>query len=174
MKPAILYLLALTGFLFSARADAPLPPPAEHSVKSPNGRFEARFAPSPAQTTVFDLAASKPLWSKDGFHRQAFLADDGRHLVASYDGYNLIPIGSKPDLVLLEFFDGPKRIKRVTLGEIIRDAAHLRRTVSHLHWGSSTGFDAEGHFCVETVEGRRLKFDTVTGRLAAEEAMKAK
>ncbi len=172
MKRTLLLLLALTCLLSSARADAPLPPPADHSVKSPNGRFEARFTLSPEQTAVFDISTSKRLWSMNGFHRHAFLADDGRHLVTSYSGYNLIPVDSKPDLVLLEFFDGPKSIKRVTLGEIVRDMARLRRTVSHLHWGMSAGFDAEGRFCVETVEERRLKFDAATGRLSVEEAMK--
>lgn len=174
MKPTLLLLLALTCLVFSARADTPLPPPTTHSVTSSNGRFEARFTVSPELTSIFDTSTSKLLWSMSGFYRHAFLADDGRHLVTSYDGYNLIPVDAKPDLVLLEFFDGPKSIKRITLGDIIRDTPHLHRTISHLRWGNSIGFDADGRFCVETAEGRLLKFDPATGRLAKEEVIKPK
>jgi hypothetical protein len=73
---------------------------------------------------------------------------------------------------MLEFFDGPKVIKRVTLGEIVPDMAKLERTSSHYHWGSSIGFDGEGRFCVETVEKNIMKFD-LQGRLLAVEKVVA-
>jgi hypothetical protein len=167
-----LQILALMAAVLPARSDSPLPPPDEYAIRSPNGRFEARFTLSPERTVVTDLTTAKRLWSKQGFHRPAFLANDGRHLVACHPCVNLIPVNSTPDLVLIEFFDRSKSIRRITLGEIIRDQSRLARTVSHLYWGGPAGFDADGRFCVETVEKRRLKYDSATGRLMAEEPVK--
>ena len=48
-----------------------------------------------------------------------------------------------------------------------RRRSRQRRIVSHLNWGSDLGFDAAGHYAIETVAGRRLAFDVTTGGLVA-------
>jgi hypothetical protein len=47
------------------------------------------------------------------------------------------------------------------------DPSNLQRSVSHLNWGSYLGFDEAGHYAIETVEGRRLSYDVISGRLVA-------
>ena len=51
------------------------------------------------------------------------------------------------------------------LGEVMSGSSNLRRSVSHLNWGSYLGFGEAGHHAIETVEGRRLAFDVTTGGL---------
>jgi hypothetical protein len=47
------------------------------------------------------------------------------------------------------------------------DLTKLARTASHKRWGDVRGFDATGaRFLVDTVDGRKLAFDTTTGALA--------
>ena len=47
-----------------------------------------------------------------------------------------------------------------------RRPTSLERTASHLKWGRYLSFDAQGRYAIETVEGRRLAFETTGGRLA--------
>ena len=169
MKPHLL-LFGLLLFPSAFHADEPLAPPKDYAVRSRNGRFEARVTVSPAETRVYQLVSpNKLLWHKPGFHRHVFLSDDGRHLVAGYDGYNLIPQNYSPDLVLITFFDRSKTIRRVTLSEIVPDLSRLRRTVSHYAWGGFGKIEKSGQFVVTTVDNRILRFDPATGKKTSEE-----
>ena len=57
----------------------------------------------------------------------------------------------------MKFPDGSAAVRR--------RRSRQRRSVSHLNWGSDLGFDAAGHYAIDTVEGRRLAFDVTTERL---------
>jgi hypothetical protein len=167
------FLFGLSLLPSALHADAPLPPPEDYTVKSRNGRFEARVSVSPAETRVYQIGSpDKLLWRKPGFHRHVYLSDDGRHLVAAYDGHNLIPLNYSPDLVLITFFDRSSPIRRVTLSEILPDLSRLRRTMSHYSWGSFGTLDESGHFVVTTVDNRVLRFDLATGKKASAERRK--
>jgi hypothetical protein len=61
------------------------------------------------------------------------------------------------------FFKRGELINYVTLDQIIRDNSKLRRTVSHYHWANFEGLDQAGRCVVETVEGRKIRFDVATG-----------
>ncbi|MEO7931833.1 MAG: hypothetical protein ABIT76_01610 [Chthoniobacterales bacterium] len=173
MSKLICIVLVLLSFIAGAIGDSPIPPSEDQIIKSPNAKFEASITLEPPQTTVFDVSGAgqrQLLWSKPGFHRIAFLADDGRHLITVYGGANLIPLDYSPGLVLLEFFDGPKLVRRVTVSEIMPDLSKLERSVSHYAWGNRWGLDSEGYFNVETVDLRRLKFDVSSGKIVITES----
>jgi hypothetical protein len=104
-----------------------------------------------------------------GWFRVASLADDGEHFVAGYWGMNLIPLNYDKQLVMLYFFKRGELLNHVTLEQIIRDNSKLRRTASHYAWGNFLGLDKSGRYVVETVEGRRIRFDLTTGTPITEE-----
>lgn len=102
------------------------------------------------------------LWKMSGWYRVAFVADDGKHMVTGYDGWNLV---AKADLdqTMLQFWGEGSLVRSVALGELISDVTKLEPTVSHWHWGTYVGFRSDGLFEVETVDGKRHHYDVVTG-----------
>jgi hypothetical protein len=149
-----------------SRADSPLPPPEKKTVWSANRQFFAVMEPDNQITTVYRKAQGKPdekVWSMYGWFRVASLTDDGERLIAGYGGMNVIPLEYDKKLVMLYFFKRGELINYVTLDQIIHDTSSLRRTVSHYAWGNFEGLDPEGRYVVETVEGRRIRFDVAKG-----------
>ena len=57
-------------------------------------------------------------------------------------------------------------IHTTPVSEVVKNKSNLKRTASHLPWGSYLGIDKDGHLGVETVEGQSLYFDVKTGKLA--------
>jgi hypothetical protein len=167
MRRAILVLLLAVP----AHADAPLPAPAKRTIRSPNKRFFAVMDPDKKWTTVYRTAPdgrATEVWGMRGWFRVAHLADDGEHLVAGSDGMDLLPIDHEKDQVMITFFGRGERIKDIPLDRLIRDPSQLRRTASHYYWGNYLGFDRAGRYVVETVEGRRLRFDVKTGEVVGD------
>ena len=169
MKSAISLLLFFLSITTQAelRADAPLSPPEVKEVWSPNKKFCAVMEPDPATTTVFRVEGGgkrTKVWTMAGWFRVAHLADDGEHLVVGNGGINLLPLNVTKDEPMIDFFKRGEHIKTVTLGELLKDRSSLKRTVSHYLWGNYLGLDENGHYVVETVEGRKLVFDVPTGK----------
>ena len=176
MKRSSVFLLAYAALLFvcpldaPARADTPLPPPRAKEVWSANKRFCAAMDPKSMTTVVYRVAASghrTKHWSMEGWFRVAHLADDGRHLVVGHDGGNLLPVNVKKDEPMIRFYDRGKLVRTVTLGDLFTNLSSLKRTASHLHWGSYLGFapsDAKGRYSVKTVDGRTFAFDVADGK----------
>jgi hypothetical protein len=67
---------------------------------------------------------------------------------------------------MIRFWNEGRLLRSVALKEILPDLNRLRRTVSHWHWGNYVGFDRSGLFVVETVDGKRHRFDVSTGVLS--------
>lgn len=122
----------------------------------------------PAVRTTIVARDGDVLWTMPGWFRVAALADDGDHLIFGHDGINLLPLDAGAETVVLTFVRRGQVIREVTLSEVLRDLSSLERTISHLNWGNYLGFDAAGHYVIQTVEGRRLAFDVTTGRLAGD------
>ncbi len=149
-----------------AGADAPLPPPATHEVRSPNGAYVAVADVTTDRIAVYRSAdrGGAPLWSFPGWQRYLWLADDGHHLVIGYPGANLLRLDqAEPATVMLRFVRDGVVFRERRLGELVADLRHLRRTVSHYFWGYVVGWDALGRLIVETVEQHRFAFDPATG-----------
>lgn len=172
MKKSVLMaiggLVWIFAFSFDHRlcADTPLPPPEAKEVWSPNKRFCAAMDPKARTTVVYRVAKDghrTRSWTMKGWFRVAHLADDGEHLVVGHDGINLLPTNVAKEEPMIRFFKRGKLFNIVALGELQPDLKKLKRTVSHYHWGSYLGFDKEGHYVVETVDGRKLAFDVNTG-----------
>ena len=161
---AFVVMIPLVGI---CRADSPLPPPAKETIWSANRRFFAVMEPDNQITTIYRTIQGKQqgekVWSMYGWFRVAALTDDGEHLVAGYWSMNVIPLDYNKKQAMLYFFKRGELINHVTLDQIIRDFSKLQRTVSHYQWGNFEGLDKAGHYVVETVEGRKIRFDVVTG-----------
>jgi hypothetical protein len=148
-------------------ADTPLPPPTVREVWSPNKQFCAVIDPNTKTTTVYRVGSERKRtksWAMSGWFRTAHLADDGEHFIVGHDGINLLPLNVTKNEPLIRFFRRGKLISTATLGELLKDQSSLKRTVSHYLWGNYLGLDGQGHYCVETVEGRKLAFDVTTGK----------
>ncbi len=143
-------------------ADAPPEAPADKTIRSLNGKFQAFLDAGRKQTTVFEVRKGAPpvrLWSMPGWFRVAALSDDGDHLVVGFDGNNLLPLDYRKDEAMLRFYERGKLLRTVRLSELIQDYSKLQRTVSHYAWGHYIGFDRNNRFLLDTVEGRRFTFD---------------
>ena len=151
-------LVALT--VLQAHADAPQPPPADHLVRSPNGRCAARAAVAAAQVTISGRAPNSKAvsWTVPGWHRVLLVGDSCRLLGVGYPGQNLLALGDREAATPMMTFHhdgGPVRVVR--LGELYRDLATLPRTVSHWSWQRGSEWDGS-RWTVHTVDGRVLAF----------------
>ena len=161
----LIFAVLLAPLVF---ADDPLPPPSVVEAKSANGKYVAVSDPDTKTTTISSARgdtgkANVRLWDVSGWYRHLWLSDDGGVLVAGYDGFNLLPKSHAKDEVLLRFFALGNEAGKVTLDQVISDESHLKKTASHLEWGRYKGFDEQGHFVIETVEGKELVYDAVGG-----------
>ena len=130
------------------RADAPLPAPANRTILSRNGKFQAEFDWHTKKTTIYarqNATRKTKLWQMNGWHRNAFLADNGRNLIVFYAGANLLNLSYKPDDVVITFYDRGTLLRQVRLNQIIPSPTpnKFRRTVSHYNWSDHPQPDAE-------------------------------
>ncbi len=168
-KPLVLLLVGFSvlvpGWSF---ADTPLPPPQKREIWSQDRQFCAEMDPRTRLTTVFAVkhGVREKMWAMPGWFRVAYLADDGEHLVIGHEGINLLPLNVDKDDILIYFVKRGEVVNTVTVSEVVTNRSHLKRTASHLLWGSYLGFDEDGHFGVETVEDRSVYYDVTTGKVA--------
>lgn len=177
MKPKFLLfswlvalLIVLNAPLFSrvVRADEPPLAPANHQVLSRNKKFVAVFDWKAKKTTVYAIQKSKrktKLWQMSGWHRNAYLADNGRNLIVFYPGANLLNLGYKPNDVMITFYERGKLLRQVRLNEIVPNPTpdKFRRTVSHYSWLESYGLEGD-KFIINTLQKKRLVFAVKTGK----------
>ena len=160
--------IAVGGFMLAAPsvADGPLPPP--HRYTECSVSEGACFTSDPEEGTFRHARgaadAAKARWRVPGWHRVAYLADDGDHLVTGYDGMNLVPIENPGQVEILTFWRRGEPVRCYRLSELVSTAA-LVRTASHQHWGDYEGFDPDGNFRLSTVEGVVLVFSPATGEI---------
>jgi hypothetical protein len=58
--------------------------------------------------------------------------------------------------------------KSYTLADLGYERGDLQRTASHFHWGGYRGFDEDGRFRLEMVDGLTILFDVATGERVEE------
>ncbi|NIA68899.1 hypothetical protein HBA54_09870 [Pelagibius litoralis] len=165
MVPVLAVIWALAP---DAGADEPLPPPTDREICSPNGLYCAVMDAAANETTVFHQGL--PLWRRPGWFRDAFLADDGEHMIVGYRGLELLQWDYRPETVMISFWRRDRLIRAVPLSEVIEDTAKLELTTSHFLWGRTVGIDDSSRFVVETVEDRRLTFDITSGAMVGVQA----
>ena len=154
-------LLALAPFAVVARADTPLPPPAVKVSTSSGGTVRAVSDPRTNTTRIEVIATGKLLWTLPGWHRWVRVSDDGRHAVTEYG--NLIPVDHDAGMVLITLWREGKKVREVTLKELVPAPAVLKRTASHYHWGDVEQIDAQGRLAVRRADGQLFRFDMETG-----------
>ncbi len=156
-----LAMLALATLAPATLADQPLPAPQDKTVCAPNGLFCARMDLAANEIRV--TSEDQLHWRMPGWFRDAYLADDGDHLVVGYGGLSLLDRDYRPQTTMITFWRRGRIVRRVPLSEVIAAPARLRPTVSHVVWGQTVGFDEAGRFVVHTAEHRRIAFDVATG-----------
>jgi len=177
-----------------ARADLPLGPPQDYEIRSPNGRYVAKITVTPPQTSIYKIENGRELlqWSMDGFHRQAYLADDGEHLVIGY--VNLawageddskpsveLPAETKPkpmssekivtyspDMTILQFLKRDEVFREIKFRELI-DPSKKWRSASSWNWGNIEGINDRNELVAYTHDHRGLYFDVSSGQLVRTE-----
>lgn len=175
----VLSLIALPLGLLTqpmhATADTPLPPPSGHVACSPNGTVCVQMQPG-FDATVYRKSPEGRrtiLWTMPGWHRSAFVSDDGRHLVKCYGGLNLVPIDYDPNMSLVEVWREGTLTHRLSLRAVVGDLSRMNRTASHYAWGSCLRFESATRFVLGlnayAANGdliwKKAVLDVVTGQL---------
>ena len=159
----VLVSLLVCYFAPAIRADSPLPPPKRHEVESPSKKYVATIDPTRG-VSLRAAGSRKTLWkSPKVWSRTAFLADDGEHFVTGHS--ELIPREYTTNLVLITFWHKDKKIRDLTLGEIIPNTNVLVRTASHFRWGGIHGI-TDGKLTVKPCDNQEVKYDIATGKVS--------
>jgi len=98
-----------------------------------------------------------------GWHRWLFVSNDGQHVATGYEGLNLIPLDYSPDMVLITFWEQGKKLRSVSLKDVVPNKAVLERTVSHYHWGTIDGVNERNQLVVTRADGVKVRFEMSTG-----------
>jgi hypothetical protein len=170
MRMTTSILLSLVALTSVAQADAPLEPPRRHSKCSPSGEY--CVTSDPIEGTFgheAEAEAGAPAlvsWGIEGWLRIFWVLDDGEHLIAGYNGLNLVPQNDPTSETILSFWRQGELLRAYTLADLGYKRGDLRRTVSHYHWGSYRGLNASGTFELSMVDGRTIVFEPTTGEVA--------
>ena len=154
-----------------AKADEPLPPPADYLILSQNKKFKAFFSVENKTTTVYEIQKIKrreklsKIWEMPGWFRNTFLSNDGDNLVVAYDGANLLELDYKPEQVMISFYSRGQLLNEVRLNQLIENPVpeKLVKTVSHYQWVSTYGLNSGQVFEVNTISKKRFLFDVKSG-----------
>lgn len=120
-----------------------------------------------------NMGRSTPVWSMEGAFSVAWLANDGEHFVAAYEGGHLLPQGYDRNQVMLSFTRRGKVINQIALSQLISDFSRLERVGSNYRWFRYWGLNTCAYLVLETVEQEELLLDVTTGRPAKLESEKA-
>jgi hypothetical protein len=164
--PGLVRLLPLLGLavsLLPAAADEPLRPPHRYTECSPAKTVCLTTDPEDGTTVHRAEAPDRPLWRVTEWFRVAYVSDDGKHLVTGYGGMNLVPIEHPERTTVLTFWHEGEEGKSYTLADLGYERGDLQRTASHFHWGGYRGFDPDGRFRLEMVDGLTILFDVESG-----------
>ena len=129
----IVAALVLAGIAGAWRVSADSPPAAPDSepIYSANRRYTLIIDPIQKLARVFRAARlERPEWQMPATFSAASLSDNGRFLVASYRGGNLLDLAHAPEGIMLSFYDRGRVLSHVRLHELVREE-DLVRTMSH-------------------------------------------
>jgi len=162
-------VMAMTGIIvpgvivqaLPASGDQPPAAPANFTVRSRSGRHMAVLDFQARRVSVFEdrKGARLPLWTVQGWSPVAAIGDVGPTLALGHPGNNLLPLDANENTVIVSLYQGGSLVREVKLGEIL-PTARLRRTISHVEWGTHVGFNTQGRYVVETEDKRLLAFGT--------------
>jgi len=158
-----LALILVFLFAHSALGDEELRPPKTYVRCSPNGQFCAEMSAEKRQTII--RHGGREIWRMEGWFEDAYLADDGDHLVVGYWGGPHLPVNFSPRTTVVTFYRRGELIKKVHVSGIFRDLHSLPLTGSHRLWGRTLGFDKKGRFIINTTESRAFAFDVRSGNV---------
>lgn len=154
------FLIAICFVVSSlSRADEPLPAPTFKRFASASGEIVAYATPG-SDTRVLRSVSGEELWKIPGWHRDICISNDGLHAATVYDGLNLIPLDSSPEFVLVTLWTSGKKSGEIKLSQIAPSLSILRRTISHLDWGTVVGFNDKNELVIERTDGKRFRFST--------------
>jgi hypothetical protein len=166
LRRTLVALLVVFGFAVGWRASADSPPvaPGSEPIHSANRRYTLVIDPIQKLARVFRATRlDRPAWQMPAQFSTASISDNGRFLVASYRGGNLLDLTHAPDEIMLSFYDRGRLLSHVRLNELVREG-DLVRTMSHYVWAVSFEFVSAARFRLETIDHRVHIFNAATGR----------
>ena len=150
--------LVLMGCGTASQADAPPEIRSGLWTKcSLDGRACATVDRLRSRTTI--RSGSAAAWSVTGAPQSLSISNDGKTLVEQYRGADLLEADAGPSTIMLIFIAPGHVVRTVTLHDLIANIPGLPRSVSHRIWASAFGFDTDGSYVVDTVEGRRFRYN---------------
>lgn len=155
-------VLLLISAPVAANADAPVGPRTVQRASSPNGAFTVVSDPQ-AGTYVVKNPSGERLWAMPGWFASPHVSNNGLHVATVYEGLNLVPLDAPPTLEIITFWTKGKKVRAVTLGDIVPKRSILKRTTSHYAWGSVDGVNDRDELVVTRVDGQALRFDLASG-----------
>ena len=162
MKTGLMALIIAIAGIGESYATSPLAPPEIHSVESANAEYLVVSDPVKGTTCVRKETGAM-LWENPKWYRMIFISNDGKYLVTSYDGMNLIPTDSPKDLVLVTIFTNGKISKEFKLMDLIPDVSILSENMNHYDWGGVVGFDDNGTLKVRIGRDQLVVIDPKNG-----------
>ena len=66
-------------------------------------------------------------------------------------------------MVLITFWERGKKLRSVSLKDVVPNKAVLERTVSHYHWGNIDGVNEHNELVVTRADGAKVRFDMSSG-----------
>ena len=159
-KASIVRAMTLASFMILSvmlHAAGPGIAPADHTEYSPNHRFFLISSVKEKRTRIFQVNdPSVMLWEIPLYLQNADLANDGRHVAASYEGGNILDENVRASDVLVTFYSATGRKRIVTVGEIVPDLVSLPRSSDGRPWGRVMGFQASGDLLILLNNGRAI------------------
>lgn len=149
----IIVAAALAAVPVAAAAAEPVA--ARWATWSPDGRFVAELDPGRMETAVYRIdavGARHYEWSMPGWFGHAALANGGDHFVVGSEEGGVVHADWHPADVVLRFYERGLLVRAITLSELVPDPTEMIRVESHFYWGRTKGFDAAGHYVVETID----------------------
>ncbi len=125
----------------------------------------ARADSEKGQIAVFriDPNGSEPVWALNGYARAMVISDDCQGLVISAVGDDFLFLGKAlPSSEAFTLYREGKRVRTVILSDIYPDLEMITQKHQGQFWANRLAL-VEGRIAVQTVEGRTVTFDPVTG-----------
>lgn len=163
MRKFLTLMSAVIAFVV-AHADSPLSPPTKFTVKSPDGKISVISDPDESTTKITRSSDGRLLWEIPSWESWLFVANDGKHVVAGYNGMNLIPVDYDEGMVVFTFWREGKKIRAVTLKDFVVGKSPPRKTSSHYNWGWIEKIDSDGFLVVhDSDHDEKYRYSLETG-----------
>ena len=168
MNRLVSALMLLTASI-STVATTPLSPPKPYKMCTVGISHCAYVSPG-NDAVVYKMEGeafkATEIYRVPGWHRSAFLSNDGVYFLSGSPGLNLVSKNADKNTVILTVWRYGKKSFEVKLGHVLSSMDSLQDAMAHSFWGYNKGFTAQGLFEIDTVEDKQILVDPKTGAVS--------